>query len=66
MRREQGFTLVELMLLLVINGVLASIAIPNIISMLNRAKEGSTNSNMHTFQLAAEDYNVHNDGRYST
>jgi len=66
MRREQGFTLVELMIVLVIIGVLASIAIPNIISMQARAKEGSTKSNMHTFQLAAEDYNVQNDGRYST
>jgi len=53
------------MIVLVIIGVLASIAIPNIISMQRRAKEGSTKSNMHTFQLAAEDYNVQNDGHYS-
>jgi type II secretion system protein G len=65
MRRESGFTLVELMIVLVIIGVLASIAIPNIISMQRRAKEGSTKSNMHTFQLAAEDFNVQNDGHYS-
>ena len=65
MRRENGFTLVELMIVLVIIGVLASIAIPNIVSMQRRAKEGSTKSNMHTFQLAAEDYNVQNDGHYS-
>jgi prepilin-type N-terminal cleavage/methylation domain-containing protein len=65
MRRERGFTLVELMIVLVIIGILASIAIPNIISMRARAKEGSTKSNMHTFQLAAEDYNVQNDGRYA-
>jgi type II secretion system protein G len=66
MRREQGFTLVELMIVLVIIGVLASISIPNFINMQRRAKEGSTKSNMHTFQLAAEDYNVQNDGRYAT
>jgi hypothetical protein len=33
--------------------------------MQNRAKEGSVKSNMHTFQLAAEDYGVQNDGAYA-
>jgi hypothetical protein len=32
--------------------------------MQDRAKEGSTKANMHTFQLAAEDYGVQNDGVY--
>ena len=66
MRREHGFTLVELMIVLVIVGVLASISIPNFLSAQRRAKEGSTKANMHTFQLAAEDYNVQNNGTYST
>jgi hypothetical protein len=33
--------------------------------MTARAKEGSTKSNMHTVQLAAEDYSIQNDGRYA-
>jgi type II secretion system protein G len=64
-RNSKGFTLIELMIVVVIIGILAAIAIPNFIAMQNRAKEGSTKSNMHTFQTAAEDYSVQNDGAYA-
>ena len=62
---EKGFTLIELMIVVVIIGILAAIAIPNFIAMQSRAKEGSTKANIHTAQLAAEDYGVQNDGVYA-
>ena len=66
LRSQKGFTLIELMIVVVIIGILAAIAIPNFIAMQNRAKEGSTKANMHTLQLAAEDYGVTYDGVYAT
>ena len=59
-RAEKGFTLIELMIVVVIIVILAAIAIPNFASMQARAKEGSTRTNMHAVQLAAEDFSVQN------
>lgn len=65
MRYAKGFTLVELMIVVVVLGLLAAIAIPNYLASESRAREAGVKSNMHTFQLAAEDFRVRNDTTYA-
>jgi general secretion pathway protein G len=60
----KGFSLIELMVVLVIIGLLASMVIPNMTRMANRAKEAAVKQNMHLLQTAVEDFAVLSTGRY--
>ena len=65
MRNSEGFTLIELMIVVVILALLATISIPNFIKLQGRAKEAKVKGAGHTLQLAAEDFAVRNGGIYS-
>ncbi len=64
LKSQKGFTLIELMVVIVIIGILVAIALPNFIGAQDRAKLSSVKANMHTYQTIVETYAVDWGGTY--
>lgn len=55
-KKEKGFTLVELMIVIIILAVLTGIAIPSYMTLRNRARESATEAEMKNIATALELY----------
>jgi len=64
MKKQKGFTLIELMVVIVILGILAAVIAPRIPQFVNKAKEGRTKGNLATLRSTLNIYYSDNDGRY--
>jgi len=57
---EKGFTLIELLIVVAIIGIIAAIAIPNLLNAIDRGKQKRTMADMRSIGTAVESYAVDN------
>lgn len=57
---KKGFTLIELLIVVAIIGIVAAIAIPNLLTAIQKSKQKSTMGDMKTIGTAVESYMTDN------
>src|SRR3981081_72898 len=62
---EKGFALIELLVVILIIGILAAIAIPSFLNQKGKAVDSAAKELAHSAQVAAESYATDNSGVYT-
>ncbi len=63
-RRRRGFSLAELMVVIVILGLLMTIVVPNVMKRFRTAQAATAKTDMVGIMSALDDYAINNGGRY--
>jgi type II secretion system protein G len=59
-RNAKGFTLIELLIVVAIIGIIAAIAIPNLLNAIDRGKQKRTMADLRSMGTSIEEYSIDN------
>lgn len=65
LRDERGFTLLELLVVMLVLGLLAAVGVPSFLLQKDKARDGEAKVAVRTAAMAIETYRTDNDGEYS-
>src|ERR1700759_5332928 len=64
LRTQDGFTLIEILVVVLIIGILAAIALPSFLGQTARANDAAAKTQVGTLQTAMKEFARDNDGSY--